>query len=38
MALSTLFEGYRWTGLAAGGAVLAMVGLLIALSGRKAGA
>jgi drug/metabolite transporter (DMT)-like permease len=38
MALSTLFEGYRWTGLAAGGAVLAMTGLVIALSGRKAGA
>ena len=36
MALSTLFEGYRWTGLAAGGAVLAMIGLLIALGGRKA--
>jgi drug/metabolite transporter (DMT)-like permease len=38
MALSTLFEGYRWTGLALGGAMLAMAGLLIALSGRKAGA
>lgn len=35
MALSTLFEGYRWSALAAGGAVLAMTGLLIALSGRK---
>jgi drug/metabolite transporter (DMT)-like permease len=35
MALSTLFEGYRWGPLAAGGAVLAMAGLLIALSGRK---
>lgn len=35
MALSTLFEGYRWTALAAGGAVLAVIGLLIALSGRK---
>ena len=35
MALSTLFEGYRWSALAAGGAVLAMAGLLIALSGRK---
>lgn len=34
MALSTLFEGYRWTGLAAGGAVLALGGLLIALSSR----
>lgn len=35
MILSTLFEGYRWSALAAGGAVLAMIGLLIALSGRK---
>lgn len=38
MALSTLFEGYVWTALAAGGAMLAAAGLLIALSGRKAGA
>lgn len=35
MILSTLFEGYRWSALAAGGAILAMIGLLIALSGRK---
>lgn len=35
MALSTLFEGYRWTGLAVGGSLLALAGLLIALSGRK---
>lgn len=35
MALSTLFEGYVWSLLAAAGAVLAMAGLLIALSGRK---
>jgi drug/metabolite transporter (DMT)-like permease len=35
MVLSTLFEGYRWSLLAAGGAVLAMAGLLVALSGRK---
>lgn len=37
MGLSTMFEGFRWTGLAVGGAVLAMTGLLIALGGRKAG-
>jgi drug/metabolite transporter (DMT)-like permease len=36
MALSTLFEGYRWSELAASGAMLAAAGLLIALSGRKA--
>lgn len=35
MILSTLFEGYQWSLLAGGGAVLAMVGLLVALSGRK---
>ncbi|WP_232492582.1 DMT family transporter [Novosphingobium kaempferiae] len=37
MALSTLFEGYRWTTLAAGGAVLALSGLVIALATRKRG-
>lgn len=31
MALSTLFEGYRWTPLAAGGAVLVLCGLITAL-------
>ncbi|WP_374145013.1 DMT family transporter [Sphingomonas sp. 28-63-12] len=31
MLLSTMFEGYRWSPLAAGGAVLAMFGLVIAL-------
>jgi drug/metabolite transporter (DMT)-like permease len=36
MGLSTLFEGYRWSTLAVGGATLAMTGLLIALGGRKA--
>jgi len=35
MILSTLFEGYRWSPLAGAGAVLAMAGLLVALSGRK---
>jgi len=35
MGLSTLFEGYRWTGLAAIGAMLAIAGLLIALSDRR---
>ena len=34
MALSTLFEDYRWSVIAVGGAMLAMLGLLIALSGR----
>ena len=37
MVLSTLFEGYHWSTLAVAGAVLAMIGLLVALSGRKAG-
>lgn len=31
MGLSTLFEGYQWSWLAAGGAVLALTGLVIAL-------
>jgi drug/metabolite transporter (DMT)-like permease len=35
MGLSTLFEGYRWSLLAGGGAALAVAGLLIALSSRK---
>ena len=34
MALSTAFEGYRWSLLAAAGALLAMGGMVIALSGR----
>jgi drug/metabolite transporter (DMT)-like permease len=38
MGISTVLEGYRWTVLAAAGAALAMTGLLLALSGRKAGA
>lgn len=35
MALSTAFEGYRWSPLAAGGAVLAAIGLVIALTARR---
>lgn len=35
MVLSTLFEGYRWSLLAAAGAVLAGVGLVIALRARR---
>jgi drug/metabolite transporter (DMT)-like permease len=35
MALSTVFEGYRWTALAAGGAVLAMAGMVWALTSRR---
>jgi drug/metabolite transporter (DMT)-like permease len=31
MGLSTLFEGYQWTALAAGGAALVLAGLVIAL-------
>ncbi len=33
--LSTLFEGYRWTPSAAGGALLALAGLAIALGGNR---
>jgi len=36
MVLSTLFEGYRWSALAVAGAVLALVGLVIALRSRAA--
>jgi drug/metabolite transporter (DMT)-like permease len=35
MLLSTLFEGYHWTLLAVAGGVVAMAGLLIALSARR---
>ncbi|MFC7536415.1 DMT family transporter [Sphingomonas sp. GCM10030256] len=35
MALSTLFEGYRWTPLAAAGAALAIGGMLLALMSRR---
>jgi hypothetical protein len=33
MTLSTMFEGYRWSPLAIGGAVLAIGGMLLALAG-----
>ena len=35
MSLSTLFEGYRWSTLAAAGGVLALGGMLLALGGRR---
>ena len=35
LLLSTLFEGYRWTTTAACGVALALVGLAIALGGRR---
>lgn len=35
MTLSTAFEGYRWTPLSIGGAVLALGGMLLALAGRR---
>jgi drug/metabolite transporter (DMT)-like permease len=35
MALSTGFEGYRWTALSVAGAVLALGGMLLALGGRR---
>ena len=35
MALSTLFEGYEWSPLAALGALLAIGGMMVALAGRK---
>ena len=35
MLLSTLFEGYRWTPLTAGGMALAVAGMLLALRARK---
>ena len=34
MALSTLFEDYRWSALALGGGVLALAGMVLALRGR----
>lgn len=35
MLLSTLFEGYRWSGLAITGSLLAMLGLVLALRARN---
>ncbi|WP_315762294.1 DMT family transporter [Sphingomonas sp. Y38-1Y] len=35
MALSTVFEGYRWSALAVAGAALAMTGLVVALRARR---
>ena len=35
MILSTVFEGYQWSTLAAGGAVLGMIGLVIAMRARS---
>lgn len=35
MLLSTLFEGYQWTALAAGGAVLALAGMGLALRSKQ---
>ena len=37
MVLSTVFEGYRWSGLAGSGAALAAAGLVIALGARRPG-
>ncbi len=34
MILSSLFEGYRWTPIATGGAILALIGLVIAMRPR----
>ncbi len=36
MMLSTLFEGYQWSFLAAAGAISAIVGLIVAMQARKA--
>lgn len=35
MLLSTLFEDYRWTALAAGGMALSLIGMLLALRSRR---
>ena len=36
MVLSTLFENYRWAPLPAAGAILAMIGMVVAMRGRAA--
>lgn len=36
MGISTLLEGYRWSGMAIGGGALALLGLVVALRGRNA--
>lgn len=35
MLLSTMFEGYRWSGLAVAGSALALLGLVLALRARR---
>jgi hypothetical protein len=35
MGLSTVFEGFVWSGLAVAGSLLGLGGLLVALGGRK---
>lgn len=35
MALSTLYEGYRWRGITVAGAVLVLAGLVVALTARR---
>lgn len=36
MGISTVLEGYRWSGLAAAGGILALTGMVVALRGRSA--
>lgn len=36
MAISTVFEGYRWSGLAIAGSALALIGLVIAMRAKRA--
>jgi drug/metabolite transporter (DMT)-like permease len=36
MAISTLLEGYRWSGLAIAGGAVALLGMIVALRGRNA--